>query len=593
MKRVLLVLLSALSPFGAPLGAQEACPDGRITRVFVDNRSIFDLDELSGAPFQWAYRLANRLHYRTRPSFLRREILLATGDCWDPFLADDSARLLRRLNFIARSDVYGVQQPDGNWHLIVDTQDEWTTVVEVGGEFDGGARIDKVQLREENFLGRGFIAGFLFREQDAQRRVGGQLGTPRLFNTRVDAGIRAGETRVGSFVEEDLFYPFVGEVGRFAARQRYLREDDYFTWSYGTPDAPAHILLPLTRESFEATLAARIGKPGNLTVFGLGVSRDQLSFRDLTEAEVVFDNAFGDALPAPPEVAALLAPQLRYRAGTRINLLLGQRNIRFAQVVGLDALQGVQDLELGSELAVTVGRSLGAAWSSDEPDDLYARFRLYAAGNPGPFVLIGNVAFEGRQIFGGVEDLDGWRDVLGELDLLAYWQPPEAPRHTFFARVATAGGWNVDHPFQLTLGGVAGVRGFNDEDFPGTRRVVVSVEDRVYLGWPFPDLFDLGATLFADVGRVWEDELGFGADSGWRGTLGAGLRFGFPAGTRGVVRLDAGVPFGGGGGLSDLVVRVSFRDLLGFTAGLEDQQMARSRRTTVGPDRFSPVRVVR
>ncbi|MEQ9570213.1 MAG: hypothetical protein RLN75_08505, partial [Longimicrobiales bacterium] len=128
-----LCLALALGPLAG--AAQETCPDGRVTRVFVDNRSIFDLDELEGAPFQWAYRLANRLHYRTRPSFLRREILLAPGDCWDPFLAADSGRLLRRLGFIARSDVYGVRQPDGNWHVIVDTQDEWTTVVEVGGRF--------------------------------------------------------------------------------------------------------------------------------------------------------------------------------------------------------------------------------------------------------------------------------------------------------------------------------------------------------------------------------------------------------------------------------------------------------------------------
>lgn len=586
-----LLLALALAPAAA--AAQEACPDGRVTRVFVDNRSIFDLEELEGAPFQWAYRLANRLHYRTRPSFLRREILLAPGDCWDPFLAADSGRLLRRLGFIARSDVYGVRQPDGDWHVIVDTQDEWTTVVEVGGRFDGGVKIEKVRLREENFLGRGFVAGFLYREEDAQRRLGGELATPRLFNTRVDAGIRAGETRVGPFVEQEVFYPFVGEVGRFAGRQRYARDEDYFTWSAGTPTAPEHLILPVEREVWEVTLAARLGEPGNLTVFGLGVSRDRMEFADLSRAERVVDNAFGAPEPAPPELAALLAPQTRYRAGTRVNLLLGQRNIRFEQRRGLDALQGLHDVELGTELAVTVGRSLGAAASRDAPDDLFTRARLYAAGAPAPFVLMGNVAIEARQIFSGAEDQDGWRDILGEFDLLAYWQPPEAPRHTFFARLAAAGGWNTDLPFQLTLGGVAGVRGFHDEDFPGSRRIVLSVEDRMYFGWPFPDLFDLGATVFADAGRMWADDLGLGSDSGWRGTVGAGLRLGFPSGSRGVVRIDAGVPFGGGAGIGDVVLRVSFRDLLGFTAGLDDVQMDRSRRIRVGPDVFSPVRTVR
>jgi hypothetical protein len=75
--------------------------------------------------------------------------------------------------------------------------------------------------------------------------------------------------------------------------------------------------------------------------------------------------------------------------------------------------------------------------------------------------------------------------------------------------------------------------------------------------------------------------------------VGAGLRFGFPAGSRSVARVDLGVPFGAGGGVGDLVLRVSFRDLIGFTAGLEDVQMARSRRSRIGADVFSPVRAIR
>ena len=591
--RTLLALIFAFALLPGAARGQEVCPDGRVTRVFVDNRSIFDLDELEGAPFQWAYRLANRLHYSTRPSFLRREIVIGLGDCWDSFLAEDSARLLRRLGFIARADVYGVQQPDGNWHVIVDTQDEWTTVVEVGGRFDNGLEIRKVQLREENFLGRGLVAGVLFREDDAQRRLGGELATPRLFNSRIDARIRGGQTRVGSYIEEEFFYPFVGEVGRFAARQRYRQDDDYFAWSYGTPDAPAHLLLPVERETVEFTVAARFGEPGNLSVLGLGVSRDRLEFADVGDVEQVLDNRFGDPLPAPAELAGLLRPQLRYAAQPRINLLLGQRNIRFVERTGLDALQGVADLEVGMEAALTLGRSILGVGARGEPEDFFARGRFYAAAAPETFVFLVNAAFEGRSIINGSDEREGWRDLLGELDLMGYWQPREAERHTLFVRVAAAGGWRMDLPFQLTLGGVSGVRGFRDEDFPGAQRVLISVEDRFYLGWPFPDLFDLGGTLFADAGRVWTDDLGLGGDSGWRGTVGAGLRFGFPAGSRGVARIDAGIPFGAGGGLGDVVLRVSFRDLVGFTAGLEDEQMARSRRSRIGADVFSPVRSAR
>jgi hypothetical protein len=134
------------------------------------------------------------------------------------------------------------------------------------------------------------------------------------------------------------------------------------------------------------------------------------------------------------------------------------------------------------------------------------------------------------------------------------------------------------------------VRGYHDEDYPGGQRVVLSAEDRIYLGWPYPDLFDLGTTLFADIGHMWAGDAPFGIDSGWRATLGAGLRIGFPAGTRGVVRLDAALPLSPSPSFRDVVFRVSFSDLIGLGARLSDPQMQRSQRMTVGPDRFHPPR---
>jgi hypothetical protein len=583
-------LWAGVVPSGA--AAQESCPDGRIARVFVDNHSIFDPQEVAEAPLQWVYSLANTLHVRTKASFLRREILLSVGDCYDPFLVADSERLLRRYSFIAQVEVYGIRQETGDWHLIVDTQDEWTTKVEARLDPERGFRLSRVDVKEENFLGRGMLLGVFWQERDARQARGIQMGTPRLFNTRTDGLLRIGETRAGSFVEQQLFNPFVGEVGRFAWRQYFLRTTDFFAYATGAEEGTTHLLLPLEDRRVELTAVARVGEPGSLTIFGAGISRQTLDFGTFPGGvEVVQDRDFGDGLEAPEEVAALLAPQTRYRAGTRINLLLGQRNIRFEQRRGLDALRGLQDVELGSEVAFTVGRSLGAGGRRGEPDDLYTRFRLYAAATPGEFVLMTAVAFEGRQIFAAETEPGGWRDLMGEVDVLAYWQPAAAARHTFFGRLMAAGGWAIDQPFQLTLGGPQGVRGYRDWDFPGAQRLILSGEDRIYLGWPYPETVDMGATLFADIGRTWGGGVPFGVDSGWRGTVGAGLRIGFPAGSRQVIRLDAGVPFGGGRGFGDLVFRVSFGDLLGFTTGLEDLQLARSRRMTVGTDRFSPIRI--
>ncbi len=587
-----LALVAALCA-GSPdaVRGQEACADGRVTHVFVDNRSIFDLDEVSDSRFGWAYRLANRLHVRTHHRFLAREILVQEGDCYDPFRIEDSERILRRYWFISQVEVYGVRQPDGNWHVVVDTKDEWTTKVGVTVSFDGAPELRAVEIGEENLLGRGMILGGFMRQTDAARLVGGRLFTPRLFNTRLDAYLTGGRTRVGPYVHQELFYPFVGEVGRFAGRQLYRRREDYFSYSIGTPQRPEHLLLPFDEERVELTLAARLGSPGNLTIVGMGFSRDRLAFLGFPgSVERVEDNDFGNRTPASAELAAPLAPQTRYSAGTRVNLLLGQRNIRFVRRSGLDALRGVQDVEVGTDLSLTLGRSLGFLASEGRPDDLYTRLRLYAGAAPGPVVLASAFALEGRQIFSRAPDEDGWRDVLAELDVLFYLQSVPWDRHTFFARLSAAGGWAFDQPFQLTLGGATAVRGYHDEDYPGARRLVLTAEDRIYLGWPYPELFDLGVTLFADIGHIWAGDVPYGQDSGWRGTLGGGLRVGFPAGTRGVIRIDAAMPLGASPSFSDVILRMSFSDLLGISTGSVDAQLQRSRRMTVGPDRFHPPR---
>ena len=140
------------------------------------------------------------------------------------------------------------------------------------------------------------------------------------------------------------------------------------------------------------------------------------------------------------------------------------------------------------------------------------------------------------------------------------------------------------NPYQLTLGGRSSVRGFPEEDFPGSQRMLFTLEDRIFIGWPAPKLLDMGLTLFADAGRVWAGDVPYGMDSGWKGTVGFGLRIGFPAGSRRVTRLDLAFPVGSGGG--GPVFRITALELTGVLSGFSDPQLRRSRRVNVGPDQF-------
>lgn len=591
--RLLPTLLFALLALAAPPGlrAQE-CAAGVISHIFIDNKSIFDLDELSGSRLAWAFELANSLHMKTRQSFLRRELLFHTGDCYDPFLVADQERILRRLPFISNAEVYGIRQPDDSWHVIVETRDEWSTRVEASVEVENGLDVRSLSLSEKNLLGRGFEVTAFMTRSDANQQVGGEFFTPQLFGTETDFRVGGGTTEVGIFRKLDVTYPFVGERGRYAWRVASSLTEDYFDYSSATPRDRSHVLLSVEERRMEFTGALRFGSPGNLSVLGLGISREELDTRDFPSSLLeVAGGDFDNPGPAGPETVDAVVGQTFFASGTRVNILFGQRNITFIQRTGLDALRGVADLEVGSDISLTLGRTVGAVGREDTPDDIHARFRFYAATAPAPFTIVSQFGIEGRQVFfDPASERQGWRDLLAELDVLVYWQPERWSRHTFLARLAAGGGWAVDRPFQVTLGGATGLRGFHGELYPGAQEAVLNLEDRLYLGWPFPDLFDLGLTFFGDLGRIFPGDVPFGVDSGWKGSLGAGLRLGFPSGSRGVARIDLAWPVGAGSAAGGPILRISLADLIGLGGGLADPQLNRSRLLLVGPDRFLPSR---
>lgn len=567
---------------GAGTGAEEpVCPAGRVVELEIENGPIFDLEGREDSRFAWAFRLANRLHVETSPRFLRREMLLREGDCWDPIRASESARILREYRFLAQARLESTQEEDGDWRLRVVTRDEWTTKLKTTVRMDEGLRLERAAFVEENLAGRGITAGVFLQERREQRDYGIQLETPQTFGTRLDTGLTLGRTRVGSFVEQSVLYPFVGEVGRVGFRQRYARRESYFAYRMEDDERGRELLVPILEEGREATLALRLGVPGNLTLLGAGLSREGLSFPGYPESvEVALGGNYDDREPASPELVEVVERQEQPRTTTRVNFLLGQRSIRYVARRGLDALDGLQDVPVGTDLGIMLARSLGFLQGGqvDPVDDLFTRVTLFRGGATRSWVVNANVQVEGRQVYAGGPGGRGWRDVLAEGDLFLYGQPSWLPSQTLFLRLSAAGGWTVDTPFQLSLGGRTGVRGYAEGRFPGGRRIVFTLEDRIRVPWPAPDLIDTGVTLFVDAGAMFPGDVPFGRTSGLRAAMGGGLRLGFPQGTGGVVRVDLAFPLEAGNGP---ILRVSMGEIVGLLAGFLDEDMERSRRAGI------------
>ena len=571
----LLILTAAATASAQEPGSQNACQYGPITYVFIDNHSIFDThDEQASRRFSWFFRTANALHVRTRRSVIARELLFGPGDCYDPWLVEESERVLRSNDFLAQVEIYGVPQPDGSYHVVVDTRDEWSTQGDLRVSLQDGLQFEGIRVREANFLGRGTAIGGYYIDRDVTRDWGTSFFTPQLIGTRWDLSADLGGTRAGTVFTQSLSYPFVGEVSRWSSRQQFSREDRFFDYiAIDNPEDQVHVLMPVRDKHFDLALVRRFGQRGNLTLVGGGLTYNQLTYPGQPR---IAENG-DDIETATPADSSLVAPALRDTedlSAIRFALFLGQRRVWWVKRRGLDSMRGQQDVRLGVEAGLAIARSFP---SLEQDNDMTTTAALYSAFELGPLIVGGRGRFDARRNFAALTSESPWEDIYADGEVLAYFRPPKASKHTVLLRAAGTGGWNLVTPFQLTLGGDRGLRGYRPNRFPGGRRAVFTGEHRLYWGWPRPGSLDIGHTLFLDVGRMWPGDAPYGIDSGWQASIGAGLRAAFPAGSRTTYRIDVAVPIKPGAGAHDLRLMISVGELLGLSVPFRDTQISRSR----------------
>lgn len=528
--------------FGVEGSAQapEACPQGRISQIEIRSRDPYDEEATSEeAAFDWAFRALNWLHLETREQVIRWELLFSEGSCYDPLRLSETERRLRGLPFLQSASVTPERRGDGTHRVLVETRDSWAISASLGIDLEDGVDLTGLQAAYGNVLGYGLRVQ-LFRRVFRERLRYGVLGRQtNLVGTGVDAVVHGGETRSGSYVSQSLHKPFQSEFAENAFRQVFARRDDFF--SYALPPAAGFTPAYLRYRAEVAQLAyqRRLGPAtGRQAVVGVGVSAESFSAPfGPAGTRAVVDGDFDDTVQAPDSIRAVIQPQAAPYSTKRVSLFLGTRDASFETRRGLDAIAAVQDVMVGNELMLTVGP--GLAMDEDDHDDVLIRVqgRMGLIG-PSHYVMT-ELDAHARRALGGSPGPRGWRDLVTTVRTDAYWS--QTDWSSLYLRARYSAGWRTDRPFQLRLGGRDGVRAYSEDAFPGGRMVLGSMEQRFDLEGLSPGFADLGASIFADAGRMWAGDAPFGRSSGWQTGVGAGLR-GAPSGSRRVLRMDVTLP---------------------------------------------------
>jgi outer membrane protein assembly factor BamA len=187
----------------------------------------------------------------------------------------------------------------------------------------------------------------------------------------------------------------------------------------------------------------------------------------------------------------------------------------FRKDTNLNQIGRIEDVRMGWQSSVQVGRALGALGSTR---DLW----LYNANlNNGYDVTKDSILLTSASL-GGRYDGDSENQSLG--GSARYYQ--RHGRHIVYYAAASADVvQDPDVPGPLLLGGDNGLRGYPLRYQAGERRALLTLEARAYTDWYPLRLIRVGGAVFYDVGRAWGGENQNLSNPGWLNDVGFGLRF--------------------------------------------------------------------
>ncbi len=546
-------LVAALLALAAPasrLAAQSACDGRPIRAIRIDARTIFSSDDslIPGI----VRGVGNALHWQTREAVVRLDLLFAVGDRCDPRRLQETERLLRARPYIRSALVAAVPTADGGVTILVQTRDDLSLEgrLAVGG--GGGAFVRHISLGEEDVLGRGIRVQSQYSDEELQPSFYANVLDPHFLSQRLELELDGGRSEVGPVAEETIRRAFESDFDRLAWREsiRYRKEPfALVSTALGT------VLQPLVDMGADAGVATRIGEPGQLQMVGFALSAERLHVESAPQAPTPdLDSA----------AAAQLAGRFEEQRVVRAHLLLGARSIRFEPYRGIDAVHALEDVPLGTQAGIVLGKSLFGGGGLQH--DWFSAMELSTGTDfNGRLLVFTHAKLEGRYL----ESAGRWDGVLADGQVLAY---VIGPRQTTVLSAEAGGGWETRTPFQLLLAGPDGIRGYGASALPVGRRIVLRGEQRYFLG----DIFgfaDAGATVFAEAGRGWAGDAAFGENTSMLGTVGVGLRVAAPRGSRRTYRLDLAVPVSRGLGPE---LQLSVGQQFGIFHG-EPQDVVRSR----------------
>jgi|CXWL01.1.fsa_nt_gi hypothetical protein len=504
MHPLLLRSMALIACFQGAVGAQEAprsqalsfdtlqAAGARIGEVRIVTQDIFDTADPSEDKV--LFRWANTLHIQTRPGVIQRALLFKTGEPVSTRLIEETERLLRGNRYLYDVQFRPVAYHDGVVDIEVMTRDTWSLDLGASAGRSGGTNSGGVHLKEYNLLGTGTAVSVSHSKNVDRSSNEFQVSNDRAFGTWTSLSYSHATNSDGRRDAAAAVRPFYALDTRWATGIT-ASKDDRIDALYNAGNVVGQYRH---RQSKGEVFGGR--SPGLIDGW---VQRYSVG---VTYQNDAYAPAPGHTAPTQlPSDEKLVAPFVRY----------GLIEDRFEKELNRNLIGRPEFFALGLASTVQLGWAATGLGSSRNA-------LLYSASVSRGFVpmpdhtLITSAAISGQYSTGHVR-----RQRLGAQ---AQYYLPQGKRWLIYA---SAGGDALTRPDPadaLLLGGDNGLRGYPLRYQSGTRRALLTLEERFYTDLYVWRLFRIGGAAFLDAGRAWGGDNVNTANPGWLRNAGFGLR---------------------------------------------------------------------
>jgi len=494
---------------------QEMMTQGAVIgEIVIRNENIFDIAD--PRENNWLFRLANRLHIKTRQWLIRNQLLFRTGDAYDRRVLAESERILRSNRYFYDARIRPIAFHEGRVDVEVLTRDVWTLRPGFSFGRQGGANTTSLELEELNLLGTGVGINIAHSSTPDRSSDSVLFSSAHIGGAWLRTELLYAENSDGRKRSVLLERPFYSLDTRYAAGMSFsddLRVDSIFGREGVAGKFQTHAKKLNAAGGWSDGLKGRWVKR-----FTFGFVQDESRFA-----------------PAPDNVSADPVPPDRILAYPWVGFELVEDD--FEKAKNRDQIERTEDFFLGTRFRTTLGYSSGRFGADREAVVFNGQFMTSFQGTGSPIILVDSTA-NGRVESGSMRDTTLVANGRLYARLSDAW--------LLFSMLSGSRGINLDLDHELVLGGENGLRGYPRRYQAGDRTALFTLEGRYYTSlYPFR-LVRVGGAAFFDMGRAWGGDFVKAADPGVLRNIGVGLRLGVTrSGLGNVIHIDMAFPLDG------------------------------------------------